>query len=285
MKAKIFIIISYLLAITIGFMTFNYFNQHLNLLISTLLADIICTVIIFIISIIKNNSSVYDSYWSVIPPLIVLLWIKEFAVNNIYSYIILAVYLIWAIRLTLNWLINWKGFRHEDWRYVSFRNKFGKLYWLISFLAVHLFPTLMVFLALSPIYFGLRIGNIENYTLFTIGNIIALFGVYISLISDIHLTKHRESLAKDIAINVGIWKYSRHPNYLGELSFWLGSFIIGISYSMDNYFTSIGIIGMILLFNLYSIPAMEKKLLNSKRNYNDVINETPRLIPMKIFKN
>src|SRR5690554_8041009 len=109
MKAKIFIIISYLLAITIGFMTFNYFNKHLNLLISTLLADIICTVIIFIISIIKNNSSVYDSYWSVIPPLIVLLWIKEFAVNNIYSYIILAVYLIWAIRLTLNWFINWKG--------------------------------------------------------------------------------------------------------------------------------------------------------------------------------
>lgn len=282
MKVKIFVLFTYIVALIIGFLSFTFFSEHFNLLISTLLADILCTIIIFVFSMLVDNSSMYDPYWSVLPPLIVLLWLWKFEVFNIYTSIILAVYLIWSIRLTLNWFINWKGY--EDWRYVGFRKKFGKLYPLISFLGIHLFPTLIVFLSLLPLYFGFKLINIENFSLFYIGNIICLLGVFISLIADIQLTKHRTSINKDLAINIGIWKYSRHPNYLGELSFWLGTFIIGLSYSIDNYFTSIGIIGMILLFNLYSIPAMEKKLLQSKTNYQEIINETPRLLPIKIFK-
>ena len=121
--------------------------------------------------------------------------------------------------------------------------------------------------------------------LFIIGSFISLLGVIISLIADIYLTQHRNSLNRNKAIRIGIWKFSRHPNYLGELSFWFGSFIIGIAYGLENYFTAIGIIGMILLFNLYSIPVIEKKLKQTKSNYNQVIDEVPRLLPYRIIKN
>lgn len=284
LKDKIYIVFIYLIALVIAYFSFNYFNQYVNLLVATLFTDIVCTFIIFIFSMIKNNSSVYDPYWSVIPPLIVFLWMKELNIYNIYALIIIFVYLVWGIRLTLNWFINWQGFSHEDWRYVGFREKTGKFYWLVSLLGIHLFPTLIVFLSLFPIYFGLKIGDINYLILFIFGSFISLFGFIISLIADIHLTKHRKSLIRDKSIKIGIWSYSRHPNYLGELSFWFGSFIIGLSYSLDNYFTAIGITSMILLFNLYSIPVIEKKLKQTKSDYYQVIDNVPRLLPFRIIR-
>ncbi len=285
MKAKLYLLFSYVIALILGYLSFSYFTKDMNTLYATLIADIICTLVIFIFSVITNNSSIYDPYWSVIPPFIILLWLKNvgFAIN---SYIILGIYLIWSIRLTYNCLVNWKGFKHEDWRYAYFRTKFKKAYWFISFFGIHLFPTIMVFLGMLPVYYGIESGTVNNQVLFGLGVLISLIGTTLSYLADYHLSKHRNSANKTKAINYGIWKYSRHPNYLGEITFWLGSFIIGMSYDYHHYFTIIGFLGMVILFNAYSIPAMEKRLLNSKDDYREIINEVPRLIPVKfrLFK-
>ena len=86
------------------------------------MADIICTIVIFIFSMIKNNSSVYDPLERY-PSIYCLFMDETIKYFNLYAIIILALYLMWGIRLTLNWFINWRGFSHEDWRYVSFREK------------------------------------------------------------------------------------------------------------------------------------------------------------------
>ena len=53
---------------------------------------------------------------------------------------------------------------------------------------------------------------------------------------------------KSIPCSKGLWEKSRHPNYLGELTFWMGCFIAGLGAGF-NIATTLGIIGMILLFN------------------------------------
>jgi len=282
MKAYLYIIISYTIALSIGFLSYQYFLQDFNPLMAIFIADIICTIIIFIFSVIVNNSSVYDPYWSVIPPFILILWLVHFEFYTFTAIIILTTVLIWALRLTYNWAVNWKGFQHEDWRYVQFRKQFGKAYWLISLLGIHLFPTVMVFLGMMPLYYALKIGSIEYMLGLLIGVAIALLGVMISYLADIHLTKHRNSENRRKAITIGIWKYSRHPNYLGEVTFWLGCFIIGFSFDSNNYFTVIGFLAMLLLFNLFSIPVMEKRLQLNKNDYLEIKRTIPKLIPIKI---
>ncbi|HEY8365237.1 MAG TPA: DUF1295 domain-containing protein [Haloplasmataceae bacterium] len=284
MKAKLYILFNYFIAIGISYFCFTLLNNKINLLWATLISDLLCTLIIFMFSLIFNNSSCYDPYWSVIPPLIVLLWIINLSYWDLYSILILLTYLIWSIRLTYNWVTNWQGLTHEDWRYVNFRKRFKKGYWFTSFMGIHIFPTIVVFLGLLPIYFGLQYLKVQYYSLFICGILLSLLGVLISYIADINLTKHRNSINRKKSIMSGIWKYSRHPNYLGEITFWLGSFITGLSYSLENYFTVIGFIGMVLLFNLYSIPSMEKRLIQSKEDYSMVINKVPRLLPIKFRK-
>lgn len=282
-NAYLLVGISYIVAIAIGYGTFIVLRNELTLLWATLVADLIMTLVIFIMSLILNNSSIYDPYWSVIPPFIVFLWIIEMnhALNRLGIILIILAILLWSIRLTWNWLINWKGLSHEDWRYRHFRQQFGKWYWLISLLAIHVFPTIMVFLGLMPLYFGLQ-SETTHISILIIGFLICLFGVMMSYLADVHLTLHRKSNKSHQSIQSGVWKISRHPNYLGELSFWLGVFLMGYAYDVSKWFTVIGFIAMIILFQGYSIPTMEKRLLQSKKDYQMIRKTIPRLLPIFI---
>ena len=65
-------------------------------------------------------------------------------------------------------------------------------------------------------------------------------------------------------INVGLWNYSRHPNYLGEILIWYGAaLILIISYPSYWYFASGAIINMIM-FLFISIPMEEKHMMEYK---------------------
>ncbi len=113
------------------------------------LADLAATIVIFIFSVITNNSSMYDPYWSVAPVVIALFWLLQpgsdgFA--NPRHVLIFALLCLWAMRLTTNWALQWRGLGHEDWRYRDIRKQTGFFYWPVSFLGIHLMPTLLVFL-------------------------------------------------------------------------------------------------------------------------------------------
>jgi len=201
-----------------------------------------------------------------------------FDAYNIYNWIILFGVLVWSMRLTYNWARDYKGMRHEDFRYVEFRNKFKQYYWIISFLGVHLFPTVIVILSMYPIYYA--IGNTVSLPIFVfVGVIIMIVAATLQYISDGQVRVHKsDPNNKKIALNKGLWSMSRHPNYFGELLFWFGALIVSIGYGF-HFMNYIGFIGMVLLFNLYSVPKMEQKQLRGKSNYQEIINTVPRLVP------
>ena len=85
-----------------------------------------------------NNSSIYDPYWSVIPPFILFYYINDFGYMNLQSSLLLFSVLFWGGRLTFNWLRGWPGMHHEDWRYVDMRKASGKYFEFSNFLGIHL---------------------------------------------------------------------------------------------------------------------------------------------------
>jgi len=69
---------------------------------------------------------------------------------------------------------------------------------------------------------------INNY--FYFGLAIFLIGFIIEIVADTQKTKFRTNPKnKDKFINSGLWKFSRHPNYMGEILLWLGISIISLS--------------------------------------------------------
>lgn len=256
-----------------GLLTWYLLSIGYDIFLTTLFVDVLMTLIIFIVSVKINNSSMYDPYWSIIPPFIVLIWMIWLNVFTLSSLMILLGVVIWSFRLTRNWLLDFKGFNHEDFRYLDFRNKFKKTYWIVSFFGIHLFPTLIVLISTYPILIILQNG-VTSLIFVLLGVMVMIIGSLISLIADGQLRTFKKANPKK-SIGTGLWKYSRHPNYFGEVTFWAGVYVL--SFSSGMYLeASFGLIGMLVLFNFYSVPKMEKKLLANKPDYQEIINNHPR---------
>lgn len=242
--------------------------------------DIVLTIIVFITSYKQNNASMYDPYWSVIPFLMIFYWLYIFGVEVISLKVILAAFAIsfWSWRLTGNWLRGWSGMDHEDWRYVQLREKTGKWYPLVNFLGIHLFPTLIVFLAAIPIYYIFAYSSEFNWVTW-VGFVVAIGGTVIELISDNQLHRFKRENKNPMAVmREGIWKNIRHPNYLGEISFWVGILLMAYT-PYTPYTIATGVVLMILMFVFISIPMIDKKLLKSKPEYTIYRESTWALVP------
>ncbi len=272
--------VAYLVAFVfaLGFMYF--FKGSMNHLWMVLISDIITTIIVFIFSVTFKNSSLYDPYWSVTPPLIAIYWLINGNVNLV-GYLMLFAIMVWAIRLTLNWARGWQGLHHEDWRYKMLREQNPKLYPFTNFAGIHLFPTIMVFLGMLPVYIVSSRIMIQpvNIPVLILGLSIALLAAAIQLIADEQMRKFKLTSKSGEYINVGLWKFSRHPNYFGEISFWMGLWFMQMAVFPLEWLTAIGFIAMLIMFLMASIPMMERKNLKSKVGYELYMKNVSMLIP------
>jgi steroid 5-alpha reductase family enzyme len=82
-----------------------------------------------------------------------------------------------------------------------------------------------------------------------------------------------------VSITSGLWGYSRHPNYFGELSFWWGLYLFALAAGQNSPWMIAGAISMTLLFVFISIPMMEKRMLEKKPDYKEVQKNISMLIP------
>lgn len=280
-KDRMIVVAAYIVAVIAGWLTMQYFGDR-ELWFKIAAGDFVATVIIFISSMLVNNSSMYDPYWSVLP-IIILAYVL--VVNNLpFEYLrislLSAAVIYWGVRLTANWLKTWPGLLHEDWRYGKLADDTGAFYWPVSFLGIHLFPTVMVFLGCLPFF---PIAASTSPVLWTdfLGFFISFAAVEIERRADNQLRqfKNDPNPQKGEVCNVGLWKYSRHPNYFGEISFWGGIFIMAYGLNPSaNLIYGIGFLSMVILFVFISIPMMEKRQI-LKKGYAEYKQQVAMLVP------
>ena len=273
----------YIIIGLIGWAAFQYFQEETSVL-RFLYADLCMTVVAFFFSLLKRNSSVYDAYWSVIPFYFLVFWFVYFEGGEweIHQWICALSISFWSWRLTLSWARGWPGWHHEDWRYVNFRHQFGNFFQPINFLAIHLYPTAIVFLSMWGLFWVYEFGVLQSFGLFYFGAFISVLGTILELLADNELARFRkrENPQKEDILQTGIWAYSRNPNYLGEILFWFGLLGMAIAFGAPWY-TAIGSIGMLLMFLFASIPMKDKQMVkNRPEAFEKYKNEVSKLIPL-----
>lgn len=271
------VLLIYAAALAAGFLIFSYFSEK-GSLIAMLYADIGATIIVWLFGIILKNASVYDPYWSIIPPVIFIFWVLIKSNAATIDILLIIASLVWGIRLTYNWIIGFTGFDYVDWRYKMLKAKNEKLWFFTNLIGINMMPTFIVFGAMIPAYYSIA-ANINRINLITvIGFLICLSAASIQYISDSQMRRFKKSNAGHSCIDSGLWRYSRHPNYFGEVSFWWGIWIIQISILPNLWVTVLGPVFMTLLFLFISIPMMEKRNEN-KENYREYKDEVSVFIP------
>lgn len=269
----------YVLAFGLGLIPFIFID---SMIWSTFAFTMVATLVIFVFTCFIPDTSIYDPYWSVAPIVIVFNVMIKYGLFNMNAILFVLVVLFWGLRLTINWWHTYKGLCHEDWRYASYRNKLSKVkFFLVNLVGLQYVPTLVVFASLLP---GLVMIQSSTFNpLIIIGLLVSIAGVVLEIISDRAIHRFLKEKASNgskerTTCNVGPWKYSRHPNYLGEITFWFGIFVSFLLTSIQSWYLGLGFILMPLLFIFISIPLMEKHNKERRSDYLEYIRRTSMLL-------
>ena len=272
------VLVAYIFCLGLGYISLRIGERHLSPLWNMAVADIAATVVVWLFSISLRNASVYDPYWSVIPIAVVGYWWWEYSqATDLSSILVLIAVFYWGIRLTLNWCRGWQGLMHQDWRYTMLQSKNPSIYWLTNLGGIHLCPTVVVFLCMIPLYYLLRFGS-ESWWLI-IGFVISTLATTIEWVADEQMRRFKRTAKPVDYIDIGLWRYSRHPNYFGEITFWLGLYGMAMAMSPIMAWTGIGVVVITIMFLMASIPMMEQKTLKLKPLYSQQIKQVSKLIP------
>ncbi len=264
----------YVLAFFVGVLAGNPFE---DIFIKQLVFDVVATVVVFVFSVWLKNSSVYDAYWS-LTPMVMSVWLfiscQSFSIMQL---LFLVAFNIWGARLTINWVMVFTDFSYEDWRYKKFRDETPRLFWpVVNFFGIHFMPTAVVFLGMLPMY---KVASMKLGVWSVLGVLVMLFGVALEYFADRDMHKHLAAAASSGSVcRVGLWNYSRHPNYLGEITFWVGVFLTMLLSDFSSWYLGVGALMVALLFNCVSIPLMEKRQMQRRPEYAQYKKEVSRLL-------
>jgi len=251
-----------------------------RLWLDTLIADVVATLVVFAFSRSFKNSSFYDAYWSVIPPLLFFYWWYEAGFTTLSTWLLAVLMVTWAVRLTGNWVYAFPGLHHEDWRYPMFREKAGRLEFVADLVAIHLIPTVQVFLGMLPVYVAVTtpVGGLA--WLAVVAFVIGMAAVALEFVADAQMHRFVAQRQPGEVMDRGLWSWSRHPNYFGEFGFWFSLALFGVAASPgDAWWLFLGAAAMLAMFLGASIPMMETRSLERRPGYQAVVDRVSRFVP------
>jgi len=251
-----------------------------HLWLDGLIADLIATLVVFAASRLHKNSSFYDAYWSVLPPFLAVYWWVERSddATDARFWLLFAVMMLWAVRLTGNWVYAFPGLHHEDWRYGPMKENAGRWEALVDLMGIHVIPTCQVFLGMVPVYVVTREGR-DLGVLDVVAVVVGLGAVAIETVADVQMHRFGRTKQPGQVMDQGLWSWSRHPNYFGEFSFWLSLGLFGLAASPSSWWALVGAVAMLAMFLGASIPMMEKRSLERRPAYQQVVDRVSLFVP------
>ena len=272
------LLVVYAVAICAGIFLYVVLSDAgMNDYFAILIADVVATVIVWASGVVLRTASAYDPYWSIQTLVIYLSLLIKYNNWHVGSILLLAALVLYSARLTTNFIIGFHSLSYVDWRYKMLKEKSGKFYQVVNLFGICMFPTLVVYSASLPV---IAYATITEFSMLDIiGLSIVVLGTLLEFVADTQM-KAFVKIRKDRSevLNRGVWKYSRHPNYLGEISIWFGlAFTLILSHFNYWYFV-VGAIINLLMFIFISIPMEERHFKEYKPDYEQYKKETHMLL-------
>jgi steroid 5-alpha reductase family enzyme len=233
----------------------------------------------FVVSVIIERNDTADIAWGfgfIVAAVTALIVNHNHSATAIIAIILVA---IWGMRLGIHiGLRNLK--KPEDQRYKIYRDTWGKWFYLRSYFQIFMLQGLLMFFVVFPVLV------IENYAtknlspLLIVGILIWVFGFIFESTGDKQLRQFLSNPTnKGKIMSSGLWKYTRHPNYFGEITQWWGIAIIALSRKHGW----IGLLGPLtitfLILKVSGVPLLEKFYDNNPA-YQEYKRRTSVIIPL-----
>lgn len=232
----------------------------------------------FVVSLLKRRNDVTDVAWGL--GFVLLSWMAFFMAGETTLRGILVTILvsIWGLRLAYHIHKRNRG-KAEDYRYKTWRETWGKWFYLRSYAQVYLLQGALLFLIIQPVLFINQGETLPLGILDLVGLGVWIIGFFFESVGDSQLTRFlKDPENKGKLMQSGLWRYTRHPNYFGEVTQWWGLWLIALSLP-GSFFTIIGPLTItILILKVSGIPLLENKMSNHP-DFAEYKRKTSMFIP------
>jgi len=166
---------------------------------------------------------------------------------------------LWGVRLSSHVFLRNRG-KCEDLRYRKWRQEWGKQAVVRAYFQVFLLQGLLIIIISMPVTTSITSGQNPLSLLDFLGACIWFAGFVFETAGDYQLMKYKRDPAnKGQIMTHGLWKYTRHPNYFGEVALWWGVYLIALSVP-QGWATIIGPMTITyLILKVSGIPLLEEK--------------------------
>jgi steroid 5-alpha reductase family enzyme len=215
--------------------------------------------VLFGIGMITKNNAIADVGYGIAFMVVILATLLQFPGTAYLTWALAFLPFVWGARLALRIYLKNKG-KPEDFRYRAWREQWGKTFVVRSFLQVYMLQGLVVFAVALPVLLAVVFPASTMFSLVALGSAVWLIGFFFEAVGDYQLDRFIKNPAnKGKIMSLGLWKYSRHPNYFGESLMWFG---IAIGSAGLSALPLLGFISPLLitflLLKVSGVPLLEK---------------------------
>ncbi len=258
-------------------------NQFIQTLIMVAMVVWMYMTVMFIISVIIKRNDIADVAWGfgfVVASLTGVIFNQNTSPTTLLTF---GLVVIWGSRLSLHiGLRNIK--KSEDFRYKTWRDSWGKWFNLRSYLQVFMLQGLLLLIIVSPVLLISTYAHGDVSLRIILATALWIYGFIFESVGDRQLTKFLQGPRnKGHVMQSGLWRYTRHPNYFGEVTQWWAIGIIAAGYSYGLLaFVGPAVITF-LIIKVSGVPMLEKKYSDNPE-YQAYKLKTSMFIPLPVKK-
>lgn len=231
-----------------------------------------------------RNAGLVDAGWGLGFVLVALVLLIRSDVVNPAVVVVYCLIHLWGLRLVSH-LSKRNLSKPEDWRYQKLRKQWGRGYAWRSYLQIFMLQgVLMLVISASTIVaFSAGVEIEPELWLLWAGVTVWLVGFYFEVVADLQLARfiarRKTGKSKQKVMTQGLWRYSRHPNYFGEVAQWWGIWLVvaSLPYGLFALISPLTITWLILFVS--GVPLLEQKYAKNPA-YRRYAKKTSRFVPM-----
>lgn len=234
--------------------------------------------ILFLIAQQLENFSIVDIGWGI--GFLIITWTSFFGgqVSNYPQLLVAILVTIWSIRISTHIYLRNSG-KPEDPRYRQWRKQWGKWASLRGYFQVFVLQAILLWIiALPVIHINYSI-EVPNSLILALGVAVWIVGFVWESVADYHLSVHLNKPGKKSLLKTGLWKYSRHPNYFGEATLWLGIWIMVATVNANALYTIISPLLLVFLLRFVSGVPMVERPKAKDRLFQSYAQKTNAMFP------
>lgn len=245
----------------------------LQILVYTLWVLIVFAIVLWVISLLKKDVGIVDSFWSlfIFASGLCFYYLSE-TINTVRSELVLILLAVWAVRLSVH--IAWRNWgEEEDNRYQAIRKNNQPNFEFKSFYIVFLLQAslaLIIALPLLSIFNSEKQINNLDYIALTLW----VIGMIFEVIGDMQLAIFKaDKNNQGKVMDSGLWRYTRHPNYFGEFCIWWAFFLFAVA---SGFWWSIisPLLMSLLLLKVSGVNLLESTISERRPAYAEYIKKT-----------